>query len=90
MKITHAGLRRIYERDDARGVNPNHVLRIRRILAELDDAQKPQDLDWPGFRLHPLTGDLRGFWSVRVSGNWRTVFRFVDKEPVDVDLVDYH
>lgn len=90
MKITHAGLRRIYERDDARGVNPNHVLRIRRILAELDDAQKPQDLDWPGFRLHPLTGDLRGFWSVRVSGNWRIVFRFVDKEPVDVNLVDYH
>lgn len=90
MKITHAGLRRIYKRDDARGVNPNHVLRIRRILAELDDAQKPQDLDWPGFRLHPLTGDLRGFWSVRVSGNWRIVFRFVDKEPVDVNLVDYH
>ncbi len=90
MKITHAGLRRIYERDDARGVNPNHVLRIRRILAELDDAQKPQDLAWPGFRLHPLTGDLRGFWSVRVSGNWRIVFRFVDKEPVDVNLVDYH
>lgn len=90
MKITHAGSRRIYERDDARGVNPNHVLRIRRILAELDDAQKPQDLVWPGFRLHPLTGDLRGFWSVRVSGNWRIVFRFVDKEPVDVNLVDYH
>lgn len=90
MKITHAGLRRIYERDDARRVDPNHVLRIRRILAELDDAQKPQDLDWPGFRLHPLTGDLRGFWSVRVSGNWRIVFRFVDKEPVDVNLVDYH
>ncbi len=90
MKITHVGLRRIYERDDVRGVNPNHVLRIRRILAELDDAQKPQDLDWPGFRLHPLTGDLRGFWSVRVSGNWRIVFRFVDKEPVDVNLVDYH
>ena len=90
MKITHAGLRRIYERDDAHGVNLNHVLRIRRILAELDDAQKPQDLDWPGFRLHPLTGDLRGFWSVRVSGNWRIVFRFVDKEPVDVNLVDYH
>lgn len=90
MKITHAGLRRIYERDDARGVDPNHVLRIRRIRAELDDAQKPQDLDWPGFRLHPLTGDLRGFWSVRVSGNWRIVFRFVDKEPVDVNLVDYH
>ena len=80
----------MYERDDARGVDPNHVLRIRRILAELDDAQKPQDLDWPGFRLHPLTGDLRGFWSVRVSGNWRIVFRFVDKEPVDVNLVDYH
>ena len=90
MKIAHTGLRRMYERDDARGLNPNHVTRIRRILAELDDAQGPQDLNWPGFRLHPLTGDLRGFWSVRVSGNWRIVFRFVDKEPVDVNLVDYH
>ena len=47
-------------------------------------------MDLPGFRLHPLKGDRRGQWSVRVSGNWRIGFRFVDGEAVDVDLVDYH
>ena len=46
--------------------------------------------DAPGFRLHPLKGDRTGEWSVRVSGNWRVVFRFEDGEAVDVDLVDYH
>ena len=44
----------------------------------------------PTYRLHPLKGDRRSQWSVRVSGNWRIVFRFVDGEAVDVDLVDYH
>ena len=44
----------------------------------------------PGFRLHPLKGDRVDQWSVRVSGNWRVVFRFEDGEAVDVDLIDYH
>ena len=47
-------------------------------------------MDYPGFRLHPLSGNLRGLWSVRVSGNWRVVFRFEEGEAVDVDLIDYH
>ena len=50
----------------------------------------PKSADAPGFRLHPLKGDRAGQWSVRVSGNWRVVFRFEDGEAVDVDLVDYH
>ncbi len=52
---------------------------------------------WPGralaaggFRLHPLKGHRAGQWSVRVSGNWRVVFRFEDGEAVDVDMIDYH
>lgn len=47
-------------------------------------------MDLPGFRLHPLKGELAGFWSVSVSGNWRVIFRFVDGHATDVDLVDYH
>ena len=47
-------------------------------------------MELPGYRLHPLRGDRRGQWSVRVSGNWRIVFRFVEGEAVDVDLIDYH
>jgi len=47
-------------------------------------------MDVAGFGLHPLKGDLRGFWAVRVSGNLRIVFRFQDGDAYDVDLVDYH
>ena len=47
-------------------------------------------MELPGYRLHPLKGNRRGQWSVYVSGNWRMVFRFVDGEAVDVDLIDYH
>ena len=64
--------------------------RIRRILSDLDAAVQPGDLQLPGYRLHPLTGDRRGQWSVRVSGNWRIVFRFEDGVAVDVTLIDYH
>ena len=70
---------------------PQHLIRrIRRILTELASAQSAQDIELPGYRLHPLKGDRRGQWSVRVSGNWRIVFRFVEGEAVDVDLIDYH
>ena len=64
--------------------------RIRRVLTALQDARSPRNLDLPGWRLHQLKGDRRGQWSVRVSGNWRIVFRFADGEAVDVDLTDYH
>ncbi len=53
-------------------------------------ARTPRDMDFPGLRLHPLTGNLIEFWSVSVSGNWRIVFRFEDNHVCDVDLVDYH
>lgn len=88
VRFAHKGLRRFYERGDARGLNA--VARVRRLLTALQDASSPQDMALPGCRLHRLTGDRRGQWSVRVSGNWRIVFRFVDGEAVDVDLIDYH
>ena len=63
-------------------------MRVTRILTALDHAQSLGEVDQPGFRLHPLKGSDK--WSVRVSRNWRIVFRFVDGEAVDVDLLDYH
>ena len=59
-------------------------------LADLDDARRPSDLDLPGYRLHPLKGDRREFWSIAISGNWRIIFRFDDSDAYDVHLVDYH
>ena len=59
-------------------------------LADIDDARKPSDLDLPGYRLHPLKGDLKGYWSISVSGNWRVTFRLVEGDAYDVDLIDYH
>lgn len=56
----------------------------------LDLAQTPTDMDLPGWRLHPLKGEFKGFHSVSVSGNWRIVFRFTGNNTTDVDLVDYH
>ncbi len=61
-----------------------------RILSRLNMAERPADLTDPGFRLHPLTGDLAGYWSIRVTHNWRVVFRFEEDEAVDIDFMDYH
>jgi proteic killer suppression protein len=60
------------------------------MLARLDEATRPQHLNVPGFRLHPLKGDLAGYWSITVSGNMRIIFRFEQGDATDVDLVDYH
>ena len=90
MRFAHKGLRSLHETDRPRGLPQDLVPRIRRILADLDAAVGPADLDVPGYRMHPLKGTLADYWSVRVSGNLRIAFRFRDGEPVDVDLIDYH
>lgn len=64
--------------------------KVRRILSALDAAESPLEMNLPGFRLHRLKGDRKGYWSVTVSGNWRIVFRFEDGNAVDIDLLDYH
>jgi proteic killer suppression protein len=66
------------------------VDRIRVMLGALDAAERIEDLDRPSFRLHPLRGDLKGFWSLTVRANWRVVFRFENGEAYDVDFIDYH
>lgn len=74
----------------ARRVAPKHVDKLRDILGVLDRSRVPTDMNLPGFRLHPLKGNLAGYWAVSVSGNWRVIFRFEDGDAVDVNLIDYH
>ena len=88
--LRHKGLRRLHEDDDPRGVLAEHAEKLRDILARLDAARKVEDMDLPGFRLHALKGDRKGFWAVTVRANWRVVFRFADHDALDVDYLDYH
>jgi proteic killer suppression protein len=89
-RFRHRGLKRLYERDDRSGVNAAHVARLERILTLLDVAQRPADIDLPGYRLHPLKGERKGKWSVSVSGNWRVTFRFDEGDVTDLNYEDYH
>jgi proteic killer suppression protein len=83
-------LKRLYEDDDPSGVNPEHAGKLRNILARLYAARTVADMDLPGFRLHPLKGQLRGFWAVTVRANWRVIFRFENGAAEEVDYVDDH
>lgn len=86
----HRGLKRLFEQGDRSRIRPDQVAKVRRVLARLDAAPSVADVDAPGFRLHPLRGELRGFWAVEVSGNRRIIFRFEEGDALDVDLLDYH
>ena len=90
MNIRHKGLRRYWQTGNARGIRADMTRRLHRRLSDLDKARGPSDLAIPSYRLHPLMGDLAGYWSIHVTGNWRLTFRFRDGEVVEVDLVDYH
>jgi proteic killer suppression protein len=86
----HRGLKRLYERDERGGIRPDLVDTVERILTVLDSAMTPQALDLPRYRLHPLKGDLKGFWAVTVRANWRIILRFQGEDAFDVELIDYH
>lgn len=88
--FAHKGLKRLFEKDDPKGLNPDHVEKITLILTTLDAAETVEALNIPSFRLHRLTGDLKGFWAVTVRANWRIIFRFEDGAASEVNLVDYH
>jgi toxin HigB-1 len=82
----HNGLREFFEAGRSRGVRADQTKRLRRLLTALETAAGIDDMNlFPGWRLHPLTGDRKGFWSVSVTGNWRLIFRFEDGEARDLD-----
>jgi toxin HigB-1 len=88
--IQHKGLRQFYEDDNPSKLLPSHINKIRNILTRLEFALSLDDINIPGARLHPLTGDKKGYYAVKVSGNWRIIFKYEDKHVYDVDYLDYH
>ena len=87
----HKGLKALIENDDARGIRPDQVKRVRNILAALLYAADMESLNGPpGWRVHKLVGDRAGTWSISVSGNWRVTFDLEDGEVCNLDLEDYH
>ncbi len=85
----HKGLARFFEDNDRRKVPASQIDKLARILARLNEAATVQDMGLPGYRFHPLNGELACFWSVTVSGNWRIIFRFENGSAYDVVLTDY-
>lgn len=86
----HKGLCRLYETGSTSGVQNAHAKRLRLQLAALDSANTIDDMDIPGFGLHPLKGKFRGRWAISVSGNWRLTFEFRDGNVYVLDYEDYH
>jgi len=86
----HKGLRKLYETGSAAGVQASHAKRLRMQLTAFDTAQVIEDMNIPGFSLHPLKGEMRGRWSISVSGNWRLTFEFKDGNTHVLDYEDYH
>lgn len=86
----HKGLERLFAKGDRRQVSPVLIAKVERVLARLEEAKEPNDVNLPGFGLHRLKGDRAGYWSVRISGNWRIIFCFKGQDVEDVDLIDYH
>ena len=89
----HKGLRQLYEDDNAKGLSASMVDKLRKLLFALDTAQDLEQAGrFPGWKLHALKGDLKGFWSMTVTGNWRVIFRYDETANTasDIDLIDYH
>lgn len=92
-RFGHKGLRQLHADDSAKGVPPAMADKLRKLLFTLETAD---DLDqvsrFPGWKLHPLKGDLKEFWSLTVTGNWRLIFRYNEaaNSASDIDLIDYH
>jgi len=86
----HKGLEKFYESGNTKGVQANHAKKLRMHLAALDTAQSIDDMDIPGYRLHQLTGDRRGIWTITVNANWRLTFKFEEGNVYILNYEDYH
>jgi proteic killer suppression protein len=84
------GLQAFFEKGDHSKIKPDHRKRIRLILTLLQGSLEVTDMNFPESDFHPLKGNFKDFWSVKVSGNWRIIFRFKDGNAFDVDYLDYH
>ena len=90
VSFEHKGLERFYKTGSKSGIQPAHAPKLSLILSLLDIAKSADDMNVPGFGLHPLKGDLRGYFSVKVNGNWRLIFKPNGENMELVDYLDYH
>ena len=88
--FAHKGLEAYSATGSKAGIQPTHAARLKRQLAQLDQAAAPRDMNVPGWKLHSLKGELAGHWAVWVSGNWRMTFKFDGADASVVDYQDYH
>ena len=86
----HKGLKKYFESGSVSGIQPKHQRKLRMQLAAIDTAQEIDDINLPGFKLHPLKGNRDGIWSITVNGNWRVTFEFVDGNAYILNYEDYH
>ncbi len=86
----HKGLKKFFADGNVSGIQTNHAEKLRDQLAFLNTALSIEDMRKPGYRLHILTGNQKNRWSIRVSGNWRVTFEFIDEDVYIVDYEDYH
>jgi proteic killer suppression protein len=89
----HKGLRQLYTDDNSKALSASLVDKLRKLLFALETAQHLEQVGrFPGWKLHALKGDLKGFWSLTVTGNWRVIFRYDETTNAasDIDLTDYH
>lgn len=86
----HKGLQKYYETGNAAGIQSKHKTKLKMILTALDSSQVIEDMNIPGYKLHPLKGKLNETWSVSVSGNWRIKFKFENGNIYIVNYEDYH
>ena len=93
VRFRNKGLRQLHEDGNAKGVPPAMADKVRKLLFALETTETLDQLSrFPGWKLLPLRGDLKGFWSLTVTGNWRLIFRFDESTNTasDIDLIDYH
>lgn len=88
--IRHKGLKRFFNKGDVSKLPAEQIPKIRDILTRLNVAETAQDMNFEGSGFHQLTGDLKDFYSVKVTGNYRIIFQFSDGNAQKVDYVDYH
>ncbi|EHD9191502.1 type II toxin-antitoxin system RelE/ParE family toxin [Salmonella enterica] len=86
----HKGLKKFFETGSTAGIDAKQAQKISTRLEVLNRAREIEDIDIPGFFLHPLTGNRKGIWSITVTGNWRITFKLLDGDVYIVNYEDYH
>lgn len=88
--ITHKGLRLFFEKGNGSKLPTEYLTKISWILDALDAVTSEDDIKQLGLGAHKLTGNMAGFWSIKVSPNYRIIFRLQKDDICDVDYLDYH